>query len=298
MARLARLGGRHPVSLGEILVLLGFSLAGLLIVSLLDSRHAPPPPPTAKIVRYGFTVQNTLGRPVEEAGVFIPAPVPESATQRLMRLRVDHPHDLIRDDAGNQVVYLPLGRLAPYASRVVQLGAELELRRQPMPVRLVNSKRWLKPEKFIESDHPGVRQTAAGLRTVERIFEWVSRTVQKTGMSGPERGALHALLTRSGDCTEMADLFVALCRAGGIPARTVGGFLSPESAVLKAHAFHNWAEFYQDGTWHLADPQRRVIRERYGDYVAVQIMTEDPAAPLGRGLRLALQGEGLTGRMD
>lgn len=45
-------------------------------------------------------------------------------------------------------------------------------------------------------------------------------------------GVMNALKRRHGDCEEMAGIFVALCRASGIPARLVW---VPN---------HNWAEFY------------------------------------------------------
>jgi hypothetical protein len=49
-------------------------------------------------------------------------------------------------------------------------------------------------------------------------------------------GVVNALKRRHGDCEEMAGIFVALCRASGIPARLVW---VPN---------HNWAEFYLTDT--------------------------------------------------
>ncbi|MDZ7376999.1 MAG: transglutaminase-like domain-containing protein [candidate division KSB1 bacterium] len=55
----------------------------------------------------------------------------------------------------------------------------------------------------------------------------------------------------SGDSAEYAWAFVALCRAVGIPARSVTGFLAKPNTELP----HNWAEFYLPSWgWLPADP--------------------------------------------
>jgi hypothetical protein len=73
----------------------------------------------------------------------------------------------------------------------------------------------------------------------EKFFGWGREHVE------PKRGAfigvVNALRRRTGDCEELAGIFVALCRSVGIPARLVW---VPN---------HNWAEFYltdQDGQGH------------------------------------------------
>lgn len=54
---------------------------------------------------------------------------------------------------------------------------------------------------------------------VERIYDWVRENIKY--QEGNFKGALAALSDKTGDCEEMTALFIALCRAGGIPARTV-----------------------------------------------------------------------------
>jgi hypothetical protein len=64
-------------------------------------------------------------------------------------------------------------------------------------------------------------------------------------------GALFALKNGYGECGDYAALFVALCRASGIPARpVVGRWAMPENG-----SYHVWAEFYlQDVGWVPVDP--------------------------------------------
>ena len=63
-----------------------------------------------------------------------------------------------------------------------------------------------------------------------KFAAWIPRDIKP--QIGPYTGVTAALVNRVGDCAEMAAIFVALCRAAGIPARLVW---VPN---------HNWAEFY------------------------------------------------------
>ncbi len=71
-------------------------------------------------------------------------------------------------------------------------------------------------------DHPWDKAKA--------YHQWVWENI--TARIGPYTNVLAALKDRVGDCEERAAVFVALCRAAGIPARLVW---LPN---------HNWAEFY------------------------------------------------------
>jgi transglutaminase-like putative cysteine protease len=65
------------------------------------------------------------------------------------------------------------------------------------------------------------------------------------------RGASVALREGRGDCGQYADLFIALCRGVGVPARFVGGFNLGDSSV----GSHAWAEvLLPSGEWVPIDP--------------------------------------------
>ena len=67
----------------------------------------------------------------------------------------------------------------------------------------------------------------------KKFAAWIPRNIQP--LIGPYTGVITALEKRQGDCAEMSAVFVALCRAAGIPARLVW---VPD---------HNWAEIYLTG---------------------------------------------------
>lgn len=86
---------------------------------------------------------------------------------------------------------------------------------------------YLGPSPYIESRHPKIRALAKEVgadkekawEKVEAIYDWAREKVEYR--NGPLKGALAALRDGTGDCEEITSLFIALCRANNIPARTV-----------------------------------------------------------------------------
>ncbi len=74
--------------------------------------------------------------------------------------------------------------------------------------------------------------------------------------------------------TEMAYLFAALCRANRIPARTVGGYVCSKNCILKPERYHNWAEFYDNGVWKIADPKNKMFTTGAAQYITMNIIGE------------------------
>src|SRR5205823_13813112 len=60
----------------------------------------------------------------------------------------------------------------------------------------------------------------------------------------------HVAKTLSGDCTEYAMLAAAMCRAVGVPSRTVLGLVYATNREGRpVMAYHMWFEVYADGQW-------------------------------------------------
>jgi hypothetical protein len=88
-------------------------------------------------------------------------------------------------------------------------------------------RRYLLPSPKIEVRDPKIRDLAKKLPAekekawdkVEVIYDWVQKHVKY--QNGPLKGAAAALRDGTGDCEELTSLFIAICRAANIPARTV-----------------------------------------------------------------------------
>jgi transglutaminase-like putative cysteine protease len=96
------------------------------------------------------------------------------------------------------------------------------------------------------------------LERARAIYDWtVENMYRDPDTIGCGLGDVCALLQKpGGKCTDISSVFIALCRASGVPAREVFGLRlgkKPEQDITKWQ--HCWAEFFLPGTgWVPADP--------------------------------------------
>ncbi len=143
--------------------------------------------------------------------------------------------------------------------------------------KLVN---YLRPSPYIESSAPEVLKLAKEVgadkekawEKVEAIYDWVRAEVKfEDNRGGQVKGVLATLRDRTGDCDEMTSLFIALCRANSIPARTVRvpGHVYPEFYLLDRDGKGLWFPCQAAGTRAFGGmPDPRPILQK-GDNVRV-----------------------------
>jgi hypothetical protein len=114
-----------------------------------------------------------------------------------------------------------------------------------------------KPTPRWPSAAPEMRKLAesltAGAKTdldrVQAIVKHVFGTIKYEGPMGSRHGTRKVLEQGFGRCWDLSDVFVTLCRAAGIPARQLAGWVPPLSGG------HVWAEVYIAGKgWLPVDP--------------------------------------------
>jgi transglutaminase/protease-like cytokinesis protein 3 len=112
-------------------------------------------------------------------------------------------------------------------------------------------------EKYIEiSDSIIINQAQKlkhndTLKTVKKIYNFVHENIKFCGFVAKDVGAAKTLKWCQGDCTDFSDLFVALCRANGIPARVIEGY----TTEFDDTPLHSWPEVYlNDYGWIRFDP--------------------------------------------
>ncbi len=106
---------------------------------------------------------------------------------------------------------------------------------------------YLRHEAGIESSDPDIKAAALAaangetrvLPMAKKFFDFVIAQSSYYKQGGI-RGASYLLQNKIGECSDYSALFCALCRASGIPARTVAGYW----ARTGTDQTHVWAEFY------------------------------------------------------
>lgn len=136
--------------------------------------------------------------------------------------------------------------------------------------------KYLRSEERISSQNEIIRHAAAQIPnsqteadTVKNIFDFVVNHLQYNPSDANNvKGSVVALQSGKGVCEEFADLFVALCRAKGIPARTVAGCDLPfVDYSLAYNNGHKWCEVYlNDYGWVLFDPTNNLSKDFIAKY--------------------------------
>ena len=122
---------------------------------------------------------------------------------------------------------------------------------------------WISPSYYIDSDHEDLALKASelteGLETrlekAKEIHNYVYNHVAlKIYFDASLDKASRTDELGYGTCMNASRLFVALCRAAGVPARTVWGIVYAHEDTGDYDNHHQWAESLDDsGDWHAAD---------------------------------------------
>ena len=178
-------------------------------------------------------------------GITARLPFPRDWPEQKVRIvRIDR-SDRVRlvrfDDVGEgaQVMRVVIPRLAP--GEEAEARVVFEVTRYPIlppgesvrrklhrPRRTSRLRRYLEPSPYIDSHDARIRATARRVcqearndwERVRAIYDWVRDHV-RYAFDPKIRPATEALAKGHGDCEELTSLFVAMCRAQKIPARSV-----------------------------------------------------------------------------
>lgn len=116
-------------------------------------------------------------------------------------------------------------------------------------------------------------------QAVSRILGWMARNLDYALDRGQSQAPEAVLERRSGYCTGIARLAVALIRAVDIPAREVAGYVVEPGMGLEVRGFHRWIEVrLADRGWLYSDP---LASHHYVPASYVRLASELVAAEAG-----------------
>ena len=288
----------------QIKALIWVLTIGFMLISTTFGFASEQQPGTSskRIVQYSFTIRNTTSIFIKDADFYTYGPVKQTSIQRCNNIHSSHPHAVIEDKLGNQILHFSLSDIAPFASKIIRIRAELFFNPVPEPEHDQMETSFFS-QKPIYSDNSQIINIAQKLAsktpllTAKKIYSWVANNIQYTGYSSVEQGAAQILHSKKGDCTEFMSLFSALARYCKIPARELAGYVQPQNGPLNPADFHNWSEFLSNDTWIIADPQKRVFNRNQSDYIAMRIIGPVEDNPMGDFNRFRLSDDRLSVRM-
>lgn len=197
---------------------------------------------------------------------------PDNNYQKVVIEKLDPiPLDVVVDQDNN---FLAKYRLSPRAQIDITAKGYIEVFSRPFrniypSLSPAEKGEYLKKQKYWETDNSLVMEKAGGLKTPKEIYDFVSTYLNynedRLTQAKIERQGAAAAAQRPQDaiCTEFTDLFIAIARAAGIPAREVEGYaytqnerLRPLSlALYPGDVLHAWPEFWDDNLgWVQVDP--------------------------------------------
>lgn len=216
---------------------------------------------------FSFVLDYHLQNTSNSQQVYKIAIPPDTSYQRMYYENITPaPINVDFDEDGNWLASYRLGGKKQLDIKVegnVQLFANPRKYLTPEPVNLLNN---IMPKKYWESDDAGIKKIASELKTPEEIYNFVVRTLkyneEKNRKTSIRLGAREALSQPlNANCLEFTDLFIAIARAAGIPAREVNGFAYTENPKIQPLSLvndilHAWPEYWNDNThaWTPVDP--------------------------------------------
>jgi transglutaminase-like putative cysteine protease len=192
---------------------------------------------------------------------------PDTAFQKVYFTKIDpNPYNVRIDEDGN---WLATYKLSPRQRVDVNVIGSVQIfasyRPFPRPVQSALNTNLL-PTNYWQTTDSKIKALAADLKTPQAIYDYVSKNLKydfdRVQPNAQRMGSVLALQNPTqAICMEFTDLFIALARAAGIPAREINGYAYTENKDLQPlslvnDVLHAWPEYYDatHNVWIPVDP--------------------------------------------
>lgn len=169
-------------------------------------------------------------------------------------------YNLIKDESGGYWAHIPFSDLSPDSE--VKLNIVKTNPDNLFYEETIDTAFWTEPTYYLDSDNITIKDKAEELTAdcttnnekVEKLNEFVFNNIPWKLSPGPHYVQASEVLSQGyGICVGKSRLLIALCRAEGIPARSVQG--ATFDPVDNTFWHHEWVEFYNDNKeWQQIDP--------------------------------------------
>jgi len=215
-----------------------------------------------------FDLTYNIKNPNNQPGETKIALIPDTAYQRVYYELIDpEPVNISLDDDGN---WLATYYLKASEEKQVKVKVDVQIFSSPQkyypevdplkhPYYLSATDKW-------QATDPEIQKIAALLKTPRAIYSFVVSKLEynytRVSKNPLRLGAKEALINpQEAICMEFTDLFIALARAAGIPAREINGYAYTENPELQplslvADVLHSWPEYWDSSqkVWRPVDP--------------------------------------------
>lgn len=211
---------------------------------------------------FNFTLDYYLKNPSDSPTESQIAIIPQTYSQSVLYESISPPPKTVTTDSdGNWLATYQLqGNEALEIKAVGQVKTGLNL-----PSKTDNLSPYLQEQPFWPISSTEIRDISKTLSTPKTIYDYVVNNLDYNydGINSAKRqGAIAALQNpKNSLCTEFTDLFIAISRAKGIPAREIEGFAYSTNPKIKPlnienDILHAWPEYYDQnkGGWKAIDP--------------------------------------------
>lgn len=197
---------------------------------------------------------------------------PDNNYQKVVLSKIEPPpQDVSVDGDGN---FIAKYKLPAKSDLEIRAEGYVEVFSKPFrniygPLTIGEKSTYTQPQSYWETDNGEIKNKANELKSPEQIYEFVTNYLtynqDRLDDENLERKGAASAYTNPTDavCTEFTDLFIAIARAAGIPAREVEGYaytqnerLRPLSlAITEGDVLHAWPEYWDDKLgWVQIDP--------------------------------------------
>lgn len=228
---------------------------------------------------FDFTIKNHLDNTSLFPLVTSVALPPDTPYQQVVINRLDpQPINVTVDEDGNYLAWYRIPRRSKQEITIIG-SAKLYLEsrfKNPAALNEREKQEFTQADQYWEKDNPAIRavlrdvfkdgQPQSNREKARLIYQYVVSALKydtnrfKNG--GIERLGAVTVLNNPGSavCMEFTDLFIALSRAAGVPARELDGFAYSQNRTLRPLSLspdllHSWPEYFdEEKGWVMVDP--------------------------------------------